>query len=422
MDRQFVHFLVPGKSLGEAMYDENGRLLLDSGHTLTKEMYASLMESNKKFVYLGEWNAADFERYSQVIPLSDYRDVARQMGTKLETRLDSQLRQSDLNPEAIGAAFDERIDHSFKSSRSSEEIRKCMSAHSEGVKCMSDIAQGLIKADEVAEAATSVVDHLMKTFSTDASLLNNMTNLKKDSEYIFTHSVNTAILSINIATALKLDAKQVREVGIGGLLHNLGMSMVADEIVNTAHKFENVEHLDVQKHIGYGLFLLEKFRGLPLTTRIILFQNKERADGSGYPRRRSKNATHRFARIVAVADVYDAMTSDRPWRKAIHPYRTMEYLLSQARKKFDADIIRGLLQYMSLFPIGSFVSLNSGDIARVVHSNCDDFYHPIISVLFDEQRNIYSPPTIVDLKEETDIKVASVIEEDIETRAELGFT
>jgi HD-GYP domain-containing protein (c-di-GMP phosphodiesterase class II) len=68
----------------------------------------------------------------------------------------------------------------------------------------------------------------------------------------------------------------------------------------------------VQKHIGYGLYLLEKLRGLPLTTRLILFQNKERLDGSGYPRRHTKNATHKFSRIVAVADVYDAMSSDRP--------------------------------------------------------------------------------------------------------------
>lgn len=251
---------------------------------------------------------------------------------------------------------------------------------------MSDISQGVIKAEEVAEAATGVIDSLMNTFSTDASLLNNMTALRQSSEYAYTHSVNTAILSINIAMALKLNEKQVREVGLGALLHNLGMSMVPQQVLNAERKLNGTELVDVQKHIGYGLYLLGKFRGLPPTTRIIMYQNKERADGTGYLRRRTKNATHLFARIVAVADVYDAMTTDRPWRKAHHPYRTMEYLLSQAHKKFDAEIITGLLRYMSLFPIGSFVSLDSGDIARVVHSNFDDFYRPIISILFDDHR------------------------------------
>ena len=199
------------------------------------------------------------------------------------------------------------------------------------------------------------------------------------------------------------------------------MSMVPEHVVNADHKFSSAEHVDVQKHIGYGLYLLEKLRGLPLTTRLILFQNKERLDGSGYPRRHTKNATHKFSRIVAVADVYDAMSSDRPWRKAHHPYRTMEYLLAQAHKKFDAEAIKGLLRYMSLFPIGSFVTLDTGDIARVVHSNHDDYSHPIVSVLFDEKRKAYTPPEILDLHTEPDTKVASVVEDELDLEDYLGF-
>ena len=335
---------------------------------------------------MGEWNAADFDRYVHAIPLSDYRDVARQLSTKLEQSVDAELNKAQRNQVAAGPAFDKQMDHTHKKSRSADQVKRCATAHSGGVDSMSDISQGVIKAEEVAEAATGVIDSLMNTFSTDASLLNNMTALRQSSEYAYTHSVNTAILSINIAMALKLNEKQVREVGLGALLHNLGMSMVPQQVLNAERKLNGTELVDVQKHIGYGLYLLGKFRGLPPTTRIIMYQNKERADGTGYLRRRTKNATHLFARIVAVADVYDAMTTDRPWRKAHHPYRTMEYLLSQAHKKFDAEIITGLLRYMSLFPIGSFVSLDSGDIARVVHSNFDDFYRPIISILFDDHR------------------------------------
>jgi len=421
MERQFVHFLVPGQSLDEAMYDEEGRLLLERGHTLTQEMTNSLLESDKKFVYVGEWDAKDFDRYAHAIPLCDYREMAEQMGTKLERNINAQPRKTNLDQGATGPAYEKSIDHSHRRSRTRKQVKKCLETYSGGVKSMSDISQGLIRADEVAEAATGIVDDLMNAFSTDASLLNNMTNLKQNSAYAFTHSINTAILSINMATALKLDTKQVQEVGIGALLHNLGMSMVGERILNTSRKLNKSEHIDVQKHIGYGLYLVGKFRGLPATTRMIMYQNKEQADGTGYPRRRTKNATHKFARIVSVADVYDAMTTDRPWRKAHPPYRTMEYLLSQAHKKFDAEIITGLLRYMSLFPIGSFVSLESGDIACVVHSNFDDFYHPIVSVLSDANREAYTPPSIVDLHTQKDIKVASVIEEDLGVEGDLGF-
>lgn len=384
-------------------------------------MTISLLEGNKKFVFMGDWDAAEFARYAHAIPLSDYREVAQQLGDKLENSLDSRSKNINLEPKAKGLAFSKSINSSLITTRSREKITKCADTHAAGVKSMSDISQGLIKPEEIAEAASDIVSHLMTSFASDASLLNNMTNLKVRNEYIYTHSINTAILAINIATAMELDEKQVREVGIGGLLHNLGMSMVPEQVLNADHKISPAEHIDVQKHIGYGLYLLERLRGLPPTTRLILFQNKERLDGSGYPRRHTKNATHKFSRIVAVADVYDAMSTDRPWRKAHHPYRTMEYLLSQAHKKFDAEAIKGLLRYMSLFPIGSFVALDNGDIARVVHSNHDDYSHPIVSVLFDEKRKAYAPPEILDLHTEPDAKVASVLEDELNLDDYLGF-
>jgi HD-GYP domain-containing protein (c-di-GMP phosphodiesterase class II) len=421
MTRKPVNVLIPGKPLDQPLYNEDGRLLLTKGNILTEEMTRSLRENNTDHVFLGEWDEKAFERYANAVPLTDYRNKAKEMGEQLGLRVETLLDAGDLNPESKGPAFENAIDHSLQTGRTEQQIAKCTDSHSAGVRVMSEIGQGIIKPDEVAEAAASVVDQIMDAFSTDASLLNNMTNLQHTSEYVCIHAINTSILAINIATALKQDEHQVREIGIGALLHNIGMSMVPEHIVNCDRKLDPSEHIDIQKHIGYGLYLLDQFKGLPASARVIMYQNKERVDGRGYPRRRTSNVIHRYAKIVAVADVYDAMISDRPWRKAHHPYRAMEYLLSEAHKKFDADVIKGLLQYMSLFPIGSFVSLESGDIARVVHSNFDDFYHPVVNVLFDEEKEALNPNEIVDLHNQTEVKVASVIEDEIESEENIGF-
>jgi len=421
MTREPVSVLVPGEAVDQPLFDAEGRLLLTTGNILTEEMTESLRESHTTHVYLGEWNLDEFKRFTEAVPLSDYRDKAKQMGEQLGLRVESLITGGDLNPETTGPKFENAIDHTLHANRTEQEIARCSDVHSAGIRAMADIGQGIVKPTEVAEAATSIVDSIMDAFSTDASLLNNMTNLQHTSEYVCIHAINTSILAINIATALKMDEHQVREIGIGALLHNIGMSMVPEEIVNSPRELTSSEHIDVQKHIGYGLFLLDQFKGLPASTRIMMYQNKERLDGRGYPRRRTESVIHRYAKIIAVADVYDAMISDRPWRKAHHPYRAMEYLLSQAHKKFDAAVIKGLLQYMSLFPIGSFVSLEGGKIARVVHSNFDDFYHPVVNVLMDENKAVMKPSEIVDLHDQDAVKVAKVIEDGLGPAGNIGF-
>jgi len=421
MNRQSVSTLVPGKPLSQPLHDETGRLLLDRGKILTEEMTQSLRDNNRTHVYLGTWDADEFTRMANAVPLSEYRDKAKQMGEKLGMQVESLVTNAELNPEPIGPSFENAVDHSLQTGRTEAQIAKCTNAHAHGLNTMSDIGSGMVSAGEVAEATGSIVDELMDAFSSDASLLNNMTNLQHKSEYVYTHAINTSILAINIASALQLDEGQVRDIGIGALLHNIGMSMVPDEIVNSKRKLDPAEQIDIQKHIGYGLFLLDQFRGLPATTRIIMYQNKERLDGRGYPRRRKGAVIHRYAKIVAVADVYDALISDRPWRPALHPYRAMETLLSDAHSKFEADVIKGLLQYMSLFPIGSFVSLDSGKIGRVVHSNFDDFYHPVVNVLMDKDKAVLKPSEIVDLHDQDTIKVAKVIEDGLGPAGNIGF-
>ena len=421
MERVFVHLLVPGRVLGAPLYDVTGCLLLADGEVLTEDMMMAILRSHKPCVYLGEWNAAELERYKSATPLSAYSEIARQMGHKLELEMEKALKGQEVDVKPRGSAFEEEIDHSLQKNRLEGRLQEWERTHQEAVGSVKDISQGLIEDSKVAEVVTNVVTKLVKSCAVDVSLFGNLTNIKGENEYIYTHSVNTSILSINIASALQLDSNQVREVGIAALLVNLGMAMVADDIVNTQRELTQVEFIDIQKHISYGLYALKKFRGLPYSARLVLYQNKERADGSGYPKRRKKEAIHKFAKIVAVADVYDAMTTDRPWRKAHPPYRVMEHLIRNAQTKFDGEIVRGLLKYLSLFPIGTLVKLSSGEVARVVHSNFDEIARPVVSVLYDADEKPCSSPCLLDLAKEETLRVDSVIEDELNIGLNEGF-
>ena len=122
-------------------------------------------------------------------------------------------------------------------------------------------------------------------------------------------------------------------MGMAALLQDIGIAMVPEEILNAERKLTDVEFLEIQKHSINVLYTLEKMRGLPYIVKMIAYQAHERPDASGYPRRHHDRAIHKFSHIIAVADVYDAMTSDRPWRKAFHPYRALEHLIREAGKK-----------------------------------------------------------------------------------------
>lgn len=411
MKRLLVKYLNPGNTVSEPLHDQDGKLLLEAGKELTREMFDALLQSGRPFLYSGEWDQATFDRISKIVPLSDYRSTADNMIDALRKKLELSAAVVDLEPEPDGPEYEGHINRELKQNRSIDEVDACSEALDKGTETFGEISNGLIPPDEVHEAVGGVINNLMELFANDASLLNNLTSLNHGVEYVSVHAVNTAVLSINIATAMGYCDWQVREIGIGAMLHNIGMCMVPESVVMADRKLDSSEHIDIQKHIGYNLVLFEKFRGLPQSARLIMYQNKERADGTGYPRRLKRYVIHRFARIVAVADVYDAMITERPWRPAVHPYLAMEYLLTNARSKFDPEVVKGLLRYLSLFPIGSFVELNSGELARVIHSNEDDFYNPIVSILRNGNDEIIKPPQVRDLQTDENTKIKQVVEE-----------
>ncbi|MGC3970821.1 MAG: HD domain-containing phosphohydrolase [Pirellulales bacterium] len=219
------------------------------------------------------------------------------------------------------------------------------------------------------------------------------------------HSVHTAMVAQMIGAKLGLDETSLQELGLGCLIHDLGM-LTVDRMALTARKvLDDREFVDIQKHPFYTLEMLEEcVDHIPVGARMVAYQMHERADGSGYPRRRTLEQIHPLARIAGVADAYTALVSERPHRHGMLPYFAMEKLLKDASAGlFDPVAVRGLVLVLGLFPVGSYVEISPQLVGRVIRAGHADYTRPVLEVW--KAGNVRSKPAIVDLGQEPKLGV-----------------
>lgn len=204
-------------------------------------------------------------------------------------------------------------------------------------------------------------------------------------EYFYDHCVNVALLSMAMSSQLGLRRDEIAMIGLAGLLQDIGMLRVPESIRLGTGPLTDEEHIEIRRHPLHTLDMLADLKGVPPTVQFIAYQMHERFDGSGYPRGRAGNQLHQYSRLVALADVFSAMTRSRPHREAMSPYQAMKTILFKgAANKFDRDLIRTLLDTISLFPIGSTVGLSDGTRARVLRANPERHTRPVVEPLSDD--------------------------------------
>jgi len=196
--------------------------------------------------------------------------------------------------------------------------------------------------------------------------------------------VNTSILSALMAMELKLPSPKVLSTVTGALLHDVGMLRMPKEIVQKKGGLSPAELKRIQSHPLHTYNIVTKEMYLPENVGIIVLQHHERWDGEGYPRRTAGQGIDIGARIVSVADAFEAMVSKKPYRKSMLGYHAMKNLLADNMRRFDPNVIRAFIQTMGIYPIGSIVLLNNGAIARVVKVMPAAALRPRIKILVDE--------------------------------------
>ncbi len=263
--------------------------------------------------------------------------------------------------------------------------------------------------DYVNNAANQILDDIMTNPEVQVSL----NDISATDEYTFSHSVSTTVYSLLIARQLGYSQSMMEKLATGTLLHDMGKvliekSILLKESALTADEFEHIK-----KHTILGYELLKKCSTLTELSRIISLSHHERMDGSGYPRGIMAGKLHEFARIVAVADVYDALTTNRCYRKKWTNEKAVNYLIECSDTKFDTRIVANFIQTVAIYPNGSMVRLSNKQYAIVKEQNRSMPLRPIVRVVSDE--NGYDIPVYeIDLLKELSL---TVIETEVEIQS-----
>jgi HD-GYP domain-containing protein (c-di-GMP phosphodiesterase class II) len=232
-------------------------------------------------------------------------------------------------------------------------------------------------------------------------------------DYLYRHAVNMCLVSLAAASASGFSKGQVLEIGQAALLADVGMTMVPEAILLKAGKLTEQELAEIHRHPSISFALLEKIAGASDYVLSAAYQHHERMTGAGYPKRRSNVQISQVARIVAIADTLCAMVHKRSHRDALTPQMALDKVIKMGQMNFlDPALVKNLLRYLSIYPIGTFVELASGRIGRVVAAHPEDHARPIISILRNEKGQPLPMKQIlqVDLTKEKNEKIVKVVD------------
>jgi HD-GYP domain-containing protein (c-di-GMP phosphodiesterase class II) len=236
----------------------------------------------------------------------------------------------------------------------------------------------------VKEELTSVLDDIVNQLLANKNLTMNLSDIRYTDDYTFSHSVNVAVLSIMTAISLGMNKNQLKSLGMGAFLHDLGKVIVPLSILNKPGCLAEEEMAEIRKHPVYGLELVKArhvFNGASLS---IIYKHHERIDGSGYPQGLHCDDIELFPKICAVADVYDALVSDRPYRPGFIPHRAMEIMDSEC-SGFDLQVMQTFYHHISAYPVGTIVGLSDGVVGIVVHNTYGHPTRPRVRVLWTKE-------------------------------------
>ena len=279
-----------------------------------------------------------------------------------------------------------------------KELQQTMIVHERAKKVAEQILVdarmgSAIDTDAAKGAVTELVDQCIK--SPEAFV--NMTRLKDFDNYTFTHSVNVSVLAIAIGRRLGKSAQEMNNIGFAGLLHDIGKMQIPESILNKPGKLTEEEYQVMKMHTVYGYdYLCANSKEIPNEILKAVRSHHEKSDGSGYPDGLFEKEIPLFAKILSIADVYDAVTSERVYHKGMAPSDALRMIFSWSGKHFNDQLVKFFISAIGIYPVGTLVMLNTNELAIIIEPNKKDPLRPKVIVVSDSSLNI-TPPVYFDL-------------------------
>ncbi|SES22824.1 HD-GYP domain-containing protein [Salisediminibacterium halotolerans] len=357
MKLKTIHNLQENDTLAKPIYNDEGQILLNSGVNLTVPMISRLVHKGIQFVYVEDALTADVY-VDDVLNDSVRRKSMKQIHENFSEISRQMAMGKVVEMEKMSGQFSEIVNSILDSVRN----------HNEAVLMLSDV-------------------------------------ISYDS-YIFRHSLNVTVYALATGQALGLNAKELHELGMGAILHDVGKMSLPASVLNKKGKLTEEEFAVVKEHTEAGFDLLRKTNTIPLLAAHCAFQHHERLDGSGYPRELKDGAIHYYAKILAVADVFDAVTSDRIYRDAMLPHEGLAIIQAGSGQLYDRDIVDAFSKTVAIYPVGTTVQLSDGRTAVVIKSTKELPERPLVRVTHEQDGSKVEPYDL-DMSETLNITIVT---------------
>ncbi|RNB56851.1 HD-GYP domain-containing protein [Brevibacillus gelatini] len=340
----------PGMKLGRTVFTEDGKVLLGTGMQLTERLISGLQRSGIDAIYI------DDPRTEDIVVEDVIRPQTRQVAVEV-------------------------IEKTIKQITNSNKLARKISLKEMGL--------------HFQQAFSSILDDLMQ----NEQMVGHLTTISSHSPSLYHHSVNVSVLATAVGMSLGYNRTQLMNLGIGAMLHDIGKVSLPEELLQKKERWNAEEQELAKQHTTLGFNLLRKQPDISLLSAHICLQHHERLNGSGYPQGLVGKQIHEFAQIVGLCDIYDSLTSPRPWRKRYMPQDAVEYLLGSGGHLFELHLVNAFIKHIAIFPIGSSVVLNTGETGVVSRVDPDYTHRPTIRILKDGRGNDVVTPYDLNLKE-----------------------
>lgn len=282
-----------------------------------------------------------------------------------------------------------------------EELQKAKEVYGEAKVLVKDLLQEARLGRSVdGEKAQYVVNSMVDSIFRNQDALVSLSRLKSYDDYTFQHCLNVSVLTVALGRNLGLVKDELRRLGVGAILHDIGKMQIPEEILNKPGRYTDEEFAIMKQHTLKGASILMNAADVEKESAAVALNHHERYSGKGYPRGLVGLSIGKYGLISAIVDVYDAITSDRVYHKGLPSYQAIQKIYEWGATDFYPVYVQKFIQCLGVYPIGTVAELDSGELGVVYSQNHNDLLHPWVRIIRSAAGEPHPSPIECDLREQ----------------------